>query len=192
MTLRKIALIGHPVLRQVAEEVSPSTLASAGFQQLVDDLIETMRDASGAGIAAPQVHEPVQLCVVEVKNNARYPYKPPIPLTVLVNPRLEPLTEETFLNYEGCLSVPNLRGQVRRVARVRLTALDRDGRPIDVEHVGFTAGTMQHETDHLLGKLFVDRVEDPASLCTWDAFERYHRERFVGTVVKDVVARWHS
>jgi peptide deformylase len=191
MAIRKIALIGHPVLRQHAEPVSPQTLASASFQQLIDDLIETMRDASGAGIAANQVHEPVSVCVVEVRNNVRYPYKPSIPLTVLVNPKIEPLTEETFPNYEGCLSVPNLRGVVKRVAKVRVTALDRDGAPIERIDCGFTAGTMQHETDHLIGKLFLDRVDDHATLCTWDHFERYHRQNFVDTVVTDVVARWH-
>lgn len=191
MTIRKIALIGHPVLRKVAEPIPVDQIGSAGVQTLIDDLIETMRDANGAGIAAPQVHESVQVTVIEVGNNPRYPYKPKIPLTVLINPVITPLGEETFRNYEGCLSVPNLRGVVARYARIRLTAFDREGRPIDTTYQGFTAGTMQHECDHLLGKLFVDQA-DPATFTTWDFFERFHKEHFLETTVKEVVAKYHS
>ncbi len=110
MALRKIATIGHPVLRQAARPLTRDELASAGVQRLVDDMVDTMRDAAGAGIAANQVHEPVRVCVIEIKDNPRYPYKPNWPLTVLVNPVVEPTTDETFMNNEGCLSVPNLRG----------------------------------------------------------------------------------
>ena len=134
----------------------------------------------------------MQICALEVEDNPRYPYKPRIPLTVLVNPVIEPLTEETFDNYEGCLSVPNLRGLVPRVAHIRLKALDRHGKPIDDEFVGFTAGTIQHEVDHLFGKLFVDRVEDKTSLATWTEFERHHKARFLETTVQEVVNRYHS
>lgn len=191
MTIRKIAQIGHPVLRQPAEPVAPEVLRGPALQALIDDMIETMRDAHGAGIAANQVHEPVQICVVEVGNNLRYPYKPRIPLTVLVNPVIEPLTEETFENYEGCLSVPNLRGVVRRVAEVRVKAVDRHGEPIDQVFRGFSAGTMQHETDHLRGRLFVDLVEDPRTFATWTDFERFHKDRFFETSVKQTLERWH-
>src|SRR5882672_3805404 len=119
MPLRKIATIGHPVLRQAARELTRSELAGEPVQQLIADMIDTMRDASGAGIAANQVYEAVRVCVIEVDRNPRYPYKPDWPLTVLVNPRLEATTDETFLNFEGCLSVPNLRGQVPRFTGVR-------------------------------------------------------------------------
>jgi peptide deformylase len=95
-------------------------------------------------------------------------------LTILVNPDLEPLTDETFLNYEGCLSVPNLRGEVPRSTVIRVRAWDRDGKSLDYEVKGLTAGTYQHEVDHLNGKLFVDRVTDTRSLCTWQDFERFH------------------
>src|ERR1700749_1067768 len=115
MPLRKIATIGNPVLRASARELSRGELARARLQQLIPDMIDTMRDASGAGIAANQVGEPVRVCVIEVDKNPRYPYKPDWPLTVLINPRIEARTDETFLNYEGCLSVPNLRGQVPRL-----------------------------------------------------------------------------
>ena len=179
MAIRKIASVGHPVLRQVAREVGPEELASPKMQAFIDDLVETMRDAAGAGLAANQVYEPVQVCAIEVKDNPRYPYKPNIPLRILVNPRLTPLGEETFDNYEGCLSVPNLRGLVPRYVRIRLEALDRHGEPIDEEVKGLTAGTYQHEVDHLHGLLFLDRVRDTKSLCTWQEFDRFHREPFV-------------
>lgn len=190
MTIRKIAQIGHPVLRQVARTVSPEELASEPMQTLIDDIVETMRDANGAGLAAIQIYQPVQICAIEVGDNPRYPYKPKIPLTILVNPEVEHLTDETFDNYEGCLSVPNLRGLVPRVARIRLKALDRLGNPIDEVYEGFTAGTIQHEVDHLFGKIFVDRVKDPTTFATWTEFERHHKPAFLETV-EAVVAKYH-
>src|SRR5579883_1050908 len=179
MALRKIATIGHPVLRRRARELTRDELASAGVQRFIDDLVETMRDASGAGIAANQVHEDVRICAVEVANNPRYPYKPNWPLTILVNPSVEATTDETFLNFEGCLSVPNLRGRVPRFTGVRVRAWDRAGRDVDFEVKGLTAGTFQHELDHLDGTLFVDRVTDTRTLCTWTDFERFYRDAFV-------------
>ncbi len=183
MTLLKIAQLGHPVLRQRAREISPEELASPATQQFIDDLVETMRDASGAGLAAIQVHNPARIVAVEVKDNPRYPYKPNIPLTILVNPVLEPLGEERFENYEGCLSVPNLRGIVERWAEVHVTGLNRDGTPFDRVIRGLSAGTFQHECDHLDGKLFVDRVKDSTTLTTWAEFDRYHRQAFVERIV---------
>ncbi len=121
MALRKIATIGHPVLRQTARELTREELASAPMQRLVDDMVDTMRDAAGAGIAANQVYEAVRICVIEIANNPRYPYKPNWPLTILVNPIIEATTDETFMNFEGCLSVPNLRGQVPRFTSVRVS-----------------------------------------------------------------------
>jgi peptide deformylase len=179
MPLRKIATIGHPILRQPARPVTLDELHTPAFQRLIDDLIETMRDANGAGLAAPQIHEPVSLCAIEVNKNPRYPYKPTIPLTILVNPEVLPTTEETFDNYEGCLSVPNLRGLVPRYTKVQVKALDRQGTPLDFEVRGLSAGTYQHEVDHLLGKVFLDRVRDTTSLTTWTDFERFHQQAFV-------------
>src|SRR5215472_6061586 len=179
MALRKIATIGHPVLRQRAREVTGEELSSAPMQRLIDDMVDTMRDASGAGIAANQVHEAVRVCVIEVADNPRYPYKPNWPLTILVNPVVEATTDETFMNFEGCLSVPNLRGQVPRFVGVRVRAWDRRGKDLEFDVRGLTAGTFQHELDHLDGKLFVDRVTDTRTLCTWTDFERFHRDEFV-------------
>lgn len=191
MTLRKIAQIGHPVLRRRAREVAPDELHTPGVQGLIDDLIETMRDANGAGLAAPQVFEPLRICVLEVQDNPRYPYKPNIPLTVLINPVLTPVGDARFDNYEGCLSVPDLRGVVPRHAEIRVEALDREGARLDFVARGITAGTYQHECDHLDGALFVDRVEDPTTLCTWKEFARHHEPGFVDRV-RAVVERWGS
>jgi peptide deformylase len=187
MAIRKIAQIGHPVLRQVAREVSREELASPELQQFIDDLIETMHDADGAGLAANQVHEPVQICAIHVRNNPRYPYKPNIPLTVLVNPVLTPVDDELFENYEGCLSVPNLRGLVKRHLHVHVKAWDRHGNPIDEVVHGLKAGTYQHEVDHLRGKVFVDRA-DPGTFTTWTEFDRHHKAAFVERITQ-LVAR---
>lgn len=187
MAIRKIAQIGHPVLRQIARDVTREQLESTAMQAFIDDLVETMHDADGAGLAAIQVHEPIRICAIEVRNNPRYPYKPPIPLTILVNPLLTPIGDEQFENNEGCLSVPNLRGMVKRNLSVRCQAWDRHGAPIDEVVHGLKAGTYQHEVDHLLGKIFVDRA-DPATFATWTEFDRHHRAAFVERIEK-LVAR---
>lgn len=176
--LRAIAKIGEPILRQPTQDVPLDQLGSATFQDLIDDLIATMRHANGAGLAANQIFEPWRICVMEVDGNPRYPYKPTIPLTVLVNPLLTPIGDETFENFEGCLSVPDLRGVVRRHARLSVRAYDRHGCVIETEVAGVTAGTYQHEVDHLDAKLFVDRVTDTSSLCTWAVFRRDHEAGF--------------
>jgi len=182
VTLLKIAQIGNPVLRQRARELGEAELGSESVQRFIDDLVETMRDANGAGLAAIQVHVPLRIFAVEVKDNPRYPYKPNVPLTIVVNPVIEPLTTETFENYEGCLSVPNLRGIVERFTEIRLTGLDREGHAIDRVVRGLTAGTFQHETDHLDGVIFLDRVKDPRTLATWTEFDRFHKQAFVDRI----------
>jgi peptide deformylase len=177
---REIVEIGHPVLRERAREVTPEQLRSKDVQRLIDDMIETMRAANGAGLAANQVAETMRIAVVEVREgNPRYPYKPPIPLTVIVNPVIEPLDDDVEQINEGCLSVPDLRGEVPRHVSIRLRYLDREGIEHEEVRRGLTAGTFQHELDHLDGILFVDRVEDPRTLTTWDEFERFHRDAFV-------------
>jgi peptide deformylase len=177
---REIVKIGHPVLRERAREVTPEELRSGEVQRLIDDMIETMRAANGAGLAANQVGATLRVAVVEVRSgNPRYPYKPPIPLTVIVNPVIEPLDGEIEQINEGCLSVPNLRGEVPRHVNVRVRYTDREGEEHDEVRRGLTAGTFQHELDHLDGTLFVDRVTDPATFTTWEQFERFHRDAFV-------------
>ena len=180
MSRREIVEVGHPVLRERARELTGDELAADGVQSLIDDMIETMRAANGAGLAANQVGETVRVAVVEVREgNPRYPYKPPIPLTVMVNPVIEPLDEEVEQINEGCLSVPNLRGEVPRHMNIRVRYLDREGAEHDEVRRGLTAGTFQHELDHLDGTLFLDRVSDRSTLSTWEQFERFHREEFM-------------
>jgi peptide deformylase len=191
MTVLDVAQIGEPVLRQVARALSEQELAAPEMQDFIDDLLATMRHANGAGLAANQVFRPIRVCAIEVKDNPRYPYKPDIPLTVLINPLIEPCSEVRFDNFEGCLSVPDLRGVVSRHAEIRVRGLLRDGSSYDRTWRGLSAGTFQHEIDHLDGKLFVDRLTDPATLCTWATFKRYHEEAFI-VQVKELVARYGS
>ena len=186
MSVREIVTVGHPVLRQRARDVTPDELASPDVQGLIDDLIDTMRHANGAGIAANQVGVPLRVTTIEVGDNPRYPYKPRIPLTVVVNPVIEPLDDETVEINEGCLSVPNLRGVVSRFVNVRVRYLDRDGVEHDEIKRGLTAGTFQHECDHLDGVLFLDRVADPRTFTTWEQFERFHRAEFVERITEFV------
>ena len=190
MAVLDIITVGNPTLRERALEVAPEKLGNDEIQSFIDDLVDTMRAAKGAGLAATQVAQPWRICAVEVKDNPRYPYKPNIPLSILVNPVLEPLGEHPlFENYEGCLSVPNLRGRVRRHPEVRVRALDRRGTPLDFIARGLAAGTYQHEVDHLDGLLFLDRVEEPRSLATWENYEKFHKAQFEEEARK-IVARW--
>jgi len=186
MTVRPILHVGNPRLREVSRPLARAELASAEMQTLIDDLIDTMRAANGAGIAAPQVGELVRIATIEVNENPRYPYKPRIPLTVVVNPVVEFLDDEMVDVNEGCLSVPNMRGNVLRHVNIRVTYLDRHGN----EHVeikrGLTAGTFQHELDHLDGLLFLDRVHDTRTLTTWEQFERFHRAAFIERITEFV------
>jgi peptide deformylase len=179
MPIRKIAQMGEPVLRQRARELLPEEIGTPAIQTLIDDMIETMHDADGAGIAAPQVYEPLRLCVMELAGNPRYPTVPALPLTVLVNPVVEilvpngeaPLDTDAVTMFEGCLSVSGIRGRVRRPRRVRVSALGRDGTPFEMLLEGPLASVVQHETDHLDGVLFVDRA-DPRTLTFLREYER--------------------
>ena len=191
MPLLKIAHIGHPILRQIAQKVEPQEIGTSPLRSFIDDLVATMRDANGAGLAAIQVYNPIQVCALEVQDNPRYPYKPNIPLTILINPTITPLSEETFSNFEGCLSVPNFRGRVNRYAEIRVQAQDPDGKELDFETRGITAGTYQHEVDHLQGQIFLDKVEDKTSLCTWKEYERHHQEQFTEEAYK-IIEKWGS
>jgi peptide deformylase len=182
MARREIVTVGDPVLRERARELSAEELRAPETQALIDDMIETMRAAAGAGLAATQIGELVRIAVIEVDHNPRYPYKPPVPLTVIVNPEIEPVGDETVQINEGCLSVPDLRGEVERFVTVRVRYVDRQGEPHEDIRRGLTAGTFQHEVDHLNGVLFLDRVRDPTTFMTWEQFDRRHREAFVARV----------
>jgi len=173
----RILQVGDPVLRERAREVSVDELPE--LQGLIDDMIATMREAGGAGLAATQVGDLHRMLVAEVDHNPRYPYKPPLPLTVMVNPVIEPLGPETMPIIEGCLSVPNLRGELERFAAIRVSYLDREGTSRESTFEGLSAGTFQHEVDHLDGILFLDRVTDPRTFMTWEEFDRRHRDAWL-------------
>jgi len=174
MALRKIASVGHPVLRQPARAVSRDQLAGAAMQQLIDDLVDTLRDAGAAGLAANQIYEPVQICAVEIPRHPKYPFMPGVPLTIVVNPVIELISEDSYPNYEGCLSVPNLRGIAPRACEIRVRAWDRTGGDVDLIVRGLAAGAFQHEVDHLHGALYLDRVRDPTSYTAVLEYTRYH------------------
>ncbi len=178
MTVRPILMIGDPKLREPGVDVRPEAISEAQTQRVIDDLIDTMREANGAGLAATQIGAAVRIVVMEVNSNPRYPYKPPIPLTVAINPVIEAIDDELVEINEGCLSVP-LRGNVDRHVNIRVSYLDRHGVIHDEVKRGLTAGTWQHEVDHLDGVLFIDRVTDPSTLCTWDTFQEHLRDEFV-------------
>jgi peptide deformylase len=173
MAILKVARLGHPVLRQVAEPVPVDAIRSSETQRLIDDMIETMREYSGAGLAATQVHRLAQIAVIEVLKDPRDPEAPEIPLTVLINPIVTPLTEQTEDGWEGCLSIPDMRGIVPRWTAVRLEARDREGQPIDLKAADFFARVIQHESDHLNGLVYVDRMRDLRTLTHLAEWNRY-------------------
>ena len=187
--IREIVTVGDPVLRERARPLSAEELRSPEVQRLIDDMIETKRAAHGAGLAANQVGEPLRIAIVEVEpRNPRYPYKPPVPLCVIVNPELEPVGTATIDITEGCLSVPDLRAAVPRFEAVRVRYLDREGVEREEVRFGLTAGTFQHEVDHLDGVLFLDRVHDPTTFTTWAQFDRHGRAEFEARA-REIVTR---
>jgi peptide deformylase len=178
-----IIQIGHPTLRRRAREVARDELGSPELRQICDDLVETMRAANGAGLAAPQVDIPLRIFAVEVRgNNPRYPYKPRLGLRVFVNPVVRPVSDETYASYEGCLSIPDLRGLLPRATEVEVSYADPGGAQHRERFGGLSAGTMQHELDHLDGVLFPDRVEDPRTLSTWEMFRAHRQNAWVESI----------
>jgi peptide deformylase len=164
MSILKVARLGHPVLRKPAAPVPLDEIRAPEIQRLIDDMIETMREYDGVGLAANQVHVSRQVCVIEVRANPRYPEAPEISLTALVNPMLTPMGSDQEDSWEGCLSVPDLRGIVPRHVAVRLEAHGRDGQPIDLVAKDFFARVLQHEVDHLRGFVYLDRMKDLSTL----------------------------
>jgi peptide deformylase len=177
MSILKVARLGHPVLRKVTENLSQRELQSPAWQKFIDDMIETMKEYDGVGLAADQVHESKQIAVLEVADNPRYPEKPRVPLTVLVNPTIAPLSEDIEEDWEGCLSIPDLRGMVPRYRSIRVQALDREGKEIDFVANEFHARVIQHEFDHLNGKVYLDRMRDFSTLTFLQEFARYWMRR---------------
>jgi peptide deformylase len=162
MTVREILKMGDPRLLRVAPPVRE--FDTLELHALVQDMRETMIAANGAGLAAPQIGVDLQLVIFGFERNERYPEAPPVPMTVLLNPVITPLGDEMAQGWEGCLSVPGLRGQVPRYARIRYTGVDVAGRPIEREADGFHARVVQHECDHLIGRLYPTRMTDLTQL----------------------------
>jgi peptide deformylase len=173
MSILKVAHLGHPVLRKVAESVSEKQLRSDATRQFISDMVETMKEYDGVGLAADQVHVSKQIAVLEVADNPRYPEKPTVPLTVLINPIITPLTQELEEDWEGCLSIPDMRGRVPRYKSIRVQALDGNGEPLEFVATGFHARVIQHEWDHLNGKVYLDRMLDLSTLSFITEFARY-------------------
>lgn len=166
-TLLKIAKLGNPILRRAASPINPPDIKSSDIQRLIDDMFETMYDEPGIGLAAPQVSRSIQLVVMGCKGEGGFPE------TVLINPSIVYYGPEQVENWEGCLSVDGLRGKVTRPSLVRVKALDRKGKALDFEATGLYSVCIQHEVDHLIGKVFLDRMTDMSTLTQLDEFGQY-------------------
>ncbi len=169
----KVARLGHPVIRTPAQPVDPAQIGTPEFQRLLDDMVETMHEYNGVGLAAPQIHLSLQLAVLEVERHPRYPDAPSVPLTFLINPEVTITDRATVDEWEGCLSVPEMRGVAPRYRELRVRALGRDGEPLDFVARDFHARVIQHETDHLRGEVYLDRMRDMrtlAHLAEWGRF----------------------
>ena len=173
MSFLKVARLGHPILRTVTNPLSHRDLQREQTQKLIDDMVQTMREYDGVGLAANQVHECWQIAVLEVADNARYPRKPNVPLTVVVNPSVTALTEELEEDWEGCLSIPDLRGKVPRYTAIEVKGWDRDGKELNVVARDFHARVIQHEWDHLNGKVYLDRMRNFTTLTFITEYSRY-------------------
>ena len=172
MAIRKVSQMGHPVLRQCAAEIPPVQMQSSQMQRLIDDMIETMIDYEGIGLAAPQVFEPLRLIVLG-NPDADPQDEAAIPLTVLFNPQFTTLSSERLDGWEGCLSIPQLRGVVPRSTTVAVQGYDRKGQAVELEAEGLFARVLQHEIDHLDGVLFPDRMADLQTLTFLEEYQRY-------------------
>ena len=168
MSILKVARLGHPVLRKPTRPLEPSELSGPAVQQLIDDMFETMHEYQGIGLAAPQVHESLRLFVAGVDDPDGG-----LPPVVMVNPEISPVGESTEDDWEGCLSIPDIRGRVPRSTDIRVRSLDRNGREQSMTASGFAARVIQHETDHLDGVLFLDRMSTFESLTFLAEYDRY-------------------
>ncbi|MFY0598174.1 MAG: peptide deformylase [Cyclobacteriaceae bacterium] len=173
MALLEIIKMGNPMLREISKEVSQEEISSANFQTFIDDLVETMRFHSGAGIAAPQVGTLKRIFTMEMRENTRYPDKESFPLHIIINPNITFLNDHKTDSWEGCLSIPGIRGKLSRYERISLTGIDRAGNPIEKELEGFASIVAQHELDHLDGVLLIDRMESMHTLTFQDEYETY-------------------
>lgn len=168
MSILKVSRMGHPVLRQKARSVERPQIKDPRFQKFIDDMIDTMHEYSGVGLAGPQVHEGLRIFVAMLDDGDD------AEASVLINPVITPADSTVVEGWEGCLSIPDIRGRVPRARKIVVKALDRQGRMVEIEAEDFPARVIQHETDHLDGVLFLDRMQALTSLTYLDEYSRYH------------------
>ena len=174
--------MGHPVLRARAKAIDPADIKTPRIQQLIDDMFETMHEYQGVGLAAPQIHVGLRLFVAGFESGREESKEEDdrnVPLMAIINPEIEAIGTGVVEDWEGCLSIPDIRGKVPRAASILVKAYDRKGRRIEVRTRGFTARVIQHETDHLDGVLFFDRMKSFETLTFLDEFSRYWNSRDV-------------
>ncbi len=176
MAILKVARLGHPVIRTPSQAVPKETISSAETQRFIDDMVETMHEYEGVGLAAPQVHVSKQIAVIEAHDNRRYPGEKPIPLTVLINPKILGMSKKLAEDWEGCLSINDFRGRVPRAESLEVEAYNRKGEKVKFHAQGFFARIIQHECDHLASKVFVDRMPNLSTLSHLHEFMRYWHE----------------
>jgi len=171
MSILKVARMGHPVLRTKARSLDRNEIRSAAIQKLIDDMFETMQEYHGVGLAGPQIHESLRVFVasLDAGRDVENPSEP----VAIINPEITPVTNELVEDWEGCLSIPDIRGRVPRIREIKVRALDRNGEKIEIRASNFSARVIQHETDHLDGILFFDRMRSFESLTFLDEYSRY-------------------
>ena len=187
MAILKVARMGHPVLRAKARPLDAAEIRSREVQQLIDDMFETMSEYQGVGLAAPQIHESVRLFVAglpagvdeEDEEGEDEDDRDEMPLIALINPEITVVGREVTEDWEGCLSIPDIRGRVPRASRIVARGYDRNGKRVEIKAAGFSARVIQHETDHLDGVLFFDRMESFETLTFLEEFGRYWSRRDV-------------
>jgi peptide deformylase len=187
MAILKVARMGHPVLRAKARPLEAAEIRSGEVQQLIDDMFETMAEYRGVGLAAPQIHESVRLFVAGIPARAAADDdeededdeddRDEMPLIALINPEITPVGREVSEDWEGCLSIPDIRGRVPRARQIVAKGYDRNGKRVEIKASGFSARVIQHETDHLNGVLFFDRMKSFETLTFLDEFGRYWSRR---------------
>jgi peptide deformylase len=190
MAILKVARMGHPVLRAKARPLEAAEIRSSEVQQLIDDMFETMAEYQGVGLAAPQIHESVRLFVAGIPARAAADDEEEdeddeddrgeMPLIALINPEITPVGREVSEDWEGCLSIPDIRGRVPRARQIVAKGYDRNGKRVEIKASGFSARVIQHETDHLNGVLFFDRMKSLETLTFLDEFGRYWSRRDMG------------
>jgi len=173
MSILKVARLGHPVLREVARPLAIDQISSTSIQRLIQDIVETMKENGGVGLAAPQVHESLQIMAIEALTRSDKSEEKETSLMVLINPALTVVSEKMIEDWEGCLSIPDLRGLVPRYQEIRVQAYDSEGKRLNFQARDFLARVIQHEHDHLIGKVFLDRMRGFESLAFLNEFSKY-------------------